>query len=364
MQGDQAVVNVVGVGMHTLGFKATDNASNTAEPQIVEFEIVAQQSEEPTGPPDPPDGVLRIAGADRYATAVAASQHAFPAGATAVVVATGENWPDALGGSALAGVVDGPLLLTPGSVLPSTVAEEIERLGATRAYVLGGTAAVSEEVTARLTAMLGGENVQRIAGTDRFSTARAVADMVIELQGADFDGRAVLATGLGFADALAASPLAARQGWPVLLANPAAVAPVALPPQVTKVSIAGGTAAIPAPLESALAASLGRDRVVRHAGTDRYETAIALAAAGVEAGMRWDGVGIAAGEAFADALSGGAMVAAFDAPLLLTPCDVLHVSVSSALHEHAADIHTVHIVGGTAAVAGEVGAAIGEALGL
>jgi len=59
-----------------------------------------------------PDTFTSIAGANRYATAVAVSKKAFPAGADAVVIATGENWPDALGGSALAGALGGPILLT------------------------------------------------------------------------------------------------------------------------------------------------------------------------------------------------------------------------------------------------------------
>ncbi|MDP2232889.1 MAG: cell wall-binding repeat-containing protein, partial [Actinomycetota bacterium] len=100
-------------------------------------------------------GVQRIAGADRYLTAIANSKMAYRGGADAVVIATGTNWPDALGGSALAGALDGPLLLTTTSDLPDAVAAEIRRLGATKAYVLGGPGAVGPGVEVELKSMLG-----------------------------------------------------------------------------------------------------------------------------------------------------------------------------------------------------------------
>ncbi|MDI6692614.1 MAG: cell wall-binding repeat-containing protein [Anaerosomatales bacterium] len=55
---------------------------------------------------DPPvdSRLRRIAGADRYLTAVAASQDAFPEGADTVVIATGANFPDALSAAGLCGV--------------------------------------------------------------------------------------------------------------------------------------------------------------------------------------------------------------------------------------------------------------------
>ncbi len=73
-----------------------------------------------------PDGILSVAGSTRYTTAIEASKLAFPNGATGVVIATGENWPDALGGSALAGAVDGPLLLTKHDALPAAVMAETQ----------------------------------------------------------------------------------------------------------------------------------------------------------------------------------------------------------------------------------------------
>jgi peptidoglycan-N-acetylglucosamine deacetylase len=151
---------------------------------------------------------------------VAASLEAYPDGAD-TVIATGRNWPDALGGTALAGVLDAPILLSePGLASRLDQGTEIERLGATHAIILGGTGAVSDAVMAQIGTTGDIEYVERIAGTSRYQTADAVALRVIDELGAAYDGTAFVATGGNFPDALAAAPLAAAKGWPLFLAHP------------------------------------------------------------------------------------------------------------------------------------------------
>ncbi|MDO8879736.1 MAG: cell wall-binding repeat-containing protein, partial [Coriobacteriia bacterium] len=150
--------------------------------------------------PATPADVVRIEGADRIATAIAAAKVAFPSGAGTVVIATARNWPDALGGAALAGAVDGPILLTEPTALPSTVAQAISDLGASKAIILGGTAAVSPAVASALATKLGGAgNVTRIDGADRYETARKVAAETVKRLGT-FSGTAFIATGANFPD--------------------------------------------------------------------------------------------------------------------------------------------------------------------
>jgi len=293
-----------------------------------------------------------VAGATRYDTAIEASKKAFPSGAPAVVIATGANWPDALGGSALAGVVDGPLLLTPPTALPDSVAAEVSRLGATRAYVLGGTGAVSSAVENSLRSKLGGGNVTRIAGADRYNTALKVADEVIRLKGAEYDGHAFLATGANFPDALGASPIAAGKGRPVLLC-PFGGDP-SLPSATSRVVILGGTGAVAPSTENDLVDALGREDVSRIGGADRYETAALAARFGVEEGMEWDCVGIATGAAFPDALSGGAMLGRLGSVMLLTPGTALCSSAEECLANSKAEISCVYFIGGTGAVSAAV----------
>ncbi|MEA3502043.1 MAG: S8 family serine peptidase [Actinomycetota bacterium] len=72
--------------------------------------------------------VLRVAGPDRYATAASLSSTYFDSTTRPVFLATGEAFPDALSGSAAAGRVNGPLLLTRTAALPPSTREELERL--------------------------------------------------------------------------------------------------------------------------------------------------------------------------------------------------------------------------------------------
>jgi putative cell wall-binding protein len=98
----------------------------------------------------------RISGANRYDTAVAISQHAFPnpSAVNRVYIAVGTNFPDALAGAAAAAALGAPVLLTPTDSLPASVAAEIQRLGPSRIYILGGTAVISDNVANQLEALL------------------------------------------------------------------------------------------------------------------------------------------------------------------------------------------------------------------
>ena len=296
-------------------------------------------------------GAMRVEGPNRYATSVAASVRGFPSGAATVVVATGANWPDALGGSALAGAVDGPLLLTKPDVLPSEVWTEIDRLDATKAYILGSADAVSSAVESYLKAK--GLVVARLGGANRYDTARLVADETIRLLGPSYQGHAFVATGMNFPDATGAAPVAAALGRPILLANVSA-GTVSRPPAVKKVAILGSVAAVPSTIESALKTTLGSVNVTRLAGANRYATAAMAAQLGVDAGMRWDGTGIATGLNFPDALSGGAMLGKLDSVMLLTRPDTLAGEARTKLYNNRSTIDTLFIFGDTNAVSIEV----------
>ncbi|HEY7941974.1 MAG TPA: cell wall-binding repeat-containing protein [Candidatus Limnocylindrales bacterium] len=87
---------------------------------------------------------------DRYATAAAVSKASFGAHVDVAYIASGLNYPDALGGSAAAGYAGGPLLLVNGTI-PPVVAAESRRLDPSRIVVLGGRGAVSDTVLAALT---------------------------------------------------------------------------------------------------------------------------------------------------------------------------------------------------------------------
>jgi len=304
--------------------------------------------------------VARIQGADRYLTAVRASQAAFPHGADTVIVASGANFPDALAAAGLAGAYDAPLLLTTPTAMPSSVAAEIERLGSTRCFIVGGDPAVSQGVETSL-GSLDGLDVVRVEGADRYATAAEVARRVVDRLGDDYDGGVFVARGDTFPDALAVAPLAWQSRRPVVLTRPTSL------PDVTAAAldeigadaavVVGGTPAVSEPVRLQIAGIVGS--AARVSGGDRYSTAVQAAAWGVSTGISTlEYVGIATGLNFPDALGGGIAAGAEGGVLLLTRPDILSSSTGGFIAAHNVDVRWCRVYGSTKAVTPTVTRAI------
>ena len=98
--------------------------------------------------------VVRLAGADRFATAVAISK-AFFDRPPAAYLATGANFPDALATVPAAGRAGSPLLLVRRDSIPTSVASELVRLHPPRTFLAGGTAVILDTVMSQLRSLLG-----------------------------------------------------------------------------------------------------------------------------------------------------------------------------------------------------------------
>lgn len=155
--------------------------------------------------------VERIGGADRYETAALVADWAFDPSVPAAYLASGTDFPDALAGAAAAGHKGAPVLLTKPSSLPDATARSLVALEPAEIVVLGGPSAVSPTVE---TALASYAPVSRVAGGDRYATSAAVSADTFTSAATVY-----IATGGQFADALAAGPLAADTGSPVLLVN-------------------------------------------------------------------------------------------------------------------------------------------------
>lgn len=103
----------------------------------------------PTSPPPTTARATgRLAGGDRYATAVAISRNVFPNGAPVVFLARADAFADALAGGSLS---RGPVLLVPKcGAVPAVVKQEVRRLGAGEVVALGGSGAVCDAVLAEI----------------------------------------------------------------------------------------------------------------------------------------------------------------------------------------------------------------------
>lgn len=147
----------------------------------------------------------RVAGENRYATAVAIAERGFGDGADTVYLASGDDSPDAVAGGILTG---GPILLLPsnGDTLDEVTAA-VDRLDPARVVALGGTAAMTD---AQLQTTAGGRDTGRLAGATRFATAAEIA----RAEFGDEAGSVYVARADEFADAVAAGALT---DGPVLL---------------------------------------------------------------------------------------------------------------------------------------------------
>ena len=160
--------------------------------------------------------VERIAGANRYSTAIAVAEYMGNAGA--IILATGENFPDALAAGPLSQEEGAPIILNNGDSLRADVAAYLDaNPNITGVYIVGGETVISAEIEAELAGPRG-MNVTRLAGATRADTAVAIAE---ELHANNPTDAVVLVNASGFADALSASILAYdfNNTAPILLVN-------------------------------------------------------------------------------------------------------------------------------------------------
>jgi dipeptidyl aminopeptidase/acylaminoacyl peptidase len=321
--------------------------------------------------------VVRLAGADRGATAITASQAVWASAAnsgdtrehaSAVVLSRDDQFADALGGSALA-ANKGPLLLTHTAGLDPAVRNEIVRvLGPANAaapqtvYVLGGTQALSPAVEKAITDL--GYHVDRLQGPDRYSTSVAIANAI-----SAHPWQVLIATGNGYADALSAGAAAGSSGVPsvVVLTNDKTMPQTTADYLKTLTASPSGRPTMYAIGGQAKAATdtlwhTGAGPVVTSlVGTDRYETSFMVARQFF--GDQTTQVGVATALNWPDSLSGGAVMAHDHGPLLLvdpqkglTPQEHQWVSANSGGLDHAL------IFGGTKVVTGMAEAQLGAAI--
>jgi putative cell wall-binding protein len=292
-----------------------------------------------------------------------------------VVLATDENFPDALSASYLAGQLNTGILLTPTDYLSDSAASAIRLEGIQTVDVVGGMYAISSNVINTLQASpvynCGGETetslgenitVQVIEGPTEYDTSADIAQYFAkqDVGQAAFPGAygsfndttggesasgptsavptAIVATGESFEDATAASVMGYAKHFPVILTTGEALSSQAqtalVNDNIQQVILVGGPDAV----SDATVASiegLGID-VLRIAGQDYTDTAQELArfelnsssnSAGPE-GLGWDNDGanqneitLARGDFYTDGLAGApfaAHEAAGPQPILLT----------------------------------------------
>ncbi len=252
-------------------------------------------------------GVTRIFGADRYETAFKTAevlkQQLGVEKFNNIVVACGDNFADALGGSYLAAKKGAPILLVKSSKIDAVKSYIKANLnpGGT-VYLLGGTAAIP----AAMDTGLDGFTVRRLAGATRYDTNL----LILEEAGVTNED-ILICTGKSFADSLSA----AAAGRPLLLVKDSlndSQKAFLQSHAANKKYILGGTAAVSTSVENQAKAY---GTVKRIGGSTRYETSVLIAQEFFPDATQ---AALAYAQNFPDGLSGGALAYAMKAPLVLT----------------------------------------------
>jgi len=159
--------------------------------------------------------VNRLGGKDRFATNDLIINQLNVAKGTPVIIASGTDFPDALGISSLAASKGWPILLSNPSNLPQSVQDFLTSDQPTEVYVVGGKGIMQNGLLDQIQTLSPNSQIQRLGGADRFETLAQILNKFYPNP-----TQIYVANGFDFADALSGSTLAAAQNAPILLVNP------------------------------------------------------------------------------------------------------------------------------------------------
>lgn len=302
-------VNDMAVGQYKITYSVTDNDGNTTTKTIT-ISVVPKNVQ-----------VISVIGTSRYDTAVKLSQSQFDTADTVMIV-NGEAMADGLGATPLAKFKNAPLLLTETKSLPDVTRNEIERLHAKNAIIVGGTGVVSNNVYSQLQAI--GLTVTRIGGSDRYGTSLSVAKYID--QNCYDVSQVVVSNGCDEADAMSIAPAAGRDNMPIMLVGNNNIANATYDWLKSKnlkdAYIIGGTGVVSNnvlnQINSITSAGIKNNRL---GGSDRFETNSMVIDRFY--GTVLDKIYIAKGFELIDALAAGPVAAVNGSPVVITKNDLI-----------------------------------------
>ncbi len=314
---------------------------------------------------NPEPKATRFAGANRYDTAALISKGMYKNGTGTVIIATGMDYHDALVAVPLASAYDAPLLLGTERHITAQTEAELKRLKAKNVIVVSTNGAIGDKAKAELKALK--LNVTYIEGKTCFETAAKVAK-ALQTKTKKAPDTIFFATDSAFADALSASPIAAIKNAPIIyLKNKGSIDSAtanylkSVKGKVKNAYVIGGDGVISDAMMKNVATALGLKSgktVVRVAGKNRYETCVAVNKK-FKSVLSSDGICVAKGLDFPDALAGGVYAAKNRQALFLADGKKLQdVQITYLKGKNASKIT---VFGGTGAVSDELVKDIAEA---
>lgn len=368
--GAATTVFVATPGAYTIRAVAYDVSGTASPARVATFTVLPAAAS--------PATVGRVAGADRYATAVGIARAGWTVSAdvTHVVLANGETGKEAdpLAAAGLAGAYDAPVVLTQTARLPAATRSYLTQVGAARkaagktlsVHIVGGTASVPDARWNEIRAIPGiSPTKDRVAGADRYATTVAIANRIVTKKGiGSVNGILIInaENPAAFYDALAASPIAFARTMPILGVKAGSV-PASVRNALSVGPLAAETDRYVVSAPSYVSATVysqvkGTRRLTSK--VDRYAAAADISTQGLGLGMNAASVGVAS--VLPDALTGGALLGKRRGVMLFTAPSTLSPSTRSWLVANKSSVRAVTLLGGTASVSESVRTSIVSAL--
>lgn len=213
--------------------------------------------------------ISRVAGEDRIHTSIEVSKKYFKKSENVIIVDS-KNQVDSLLASSLSKEYSSPILMVNGSDT-AKINEEIARLGARKAIIVGGENSVKPSVESDLSKRM---YVERISGKNRYETSIAISNMILEKNS---EKKIVIASAKNMPDSMSSGVISSHDGSPILLVDTSSegkkVIDYANSSKVDNVVIVGGQGSVGKSIEK----SLSKKSPVRLEGRDRYETSVIVA---------------------------------------------------------------------------------------
>jgi len=283
----------------------------------------------------------RLAGFDRYETASQIARSGWSQSDYAIL-AYGENYPDALASAPLAKKYNAPILLTSSTSLPSTTKQTLINIQVKNVIIIGGTGVISSSIDSELQSM--GMTITRIAGLTQYDTAIKVAEQLPS------PSTVFVCTGEDYADALSVAPIAALKQIPIILVprdlEPDSVKSYLSLNHITKTYVVGYSDIVSDNVCNQLP---NPERIV---GGDKYARNVAINQK-FNNEFSPDGICVASGESFPDALAGASYASKISEPIILINNDS-SANTKGYYQQKLANANNVNVFGGTGIISNTV----------
>jgi putative cell wall-binding protein len=327
------------------GPAAQDGSFSISTPQfnagtnLVIYSVDSQGNNSPSVTMSVIEHIERIDGKDRFEVAVNLSKKGWENGSNSIILSNYLAYADALTAGPFAYKQNAPILLTHPQKLTEITKNEINRLKTKKVYIVGGTGSISENVVVQLKQM--GITVERIGGNDRFEVSVNIAKKLTN------KGKAIIANGLNFPDALAISPYASKNEFPILLTRPLEMPKIVADQLkvkgITSTIVVGGDVSVSQAVVNHL------PQAIRIGGKDRYEVAANVI---YQLNLPIERIALTTGLTFADALTGSVYAAKYGMPLLLTRSNALPPPTQQLINNNS--IRGFQIYGGKGSISDSI----------